>query len=185
MTFSTDTLRTIIGDQKGLASNNRFRVNFPTLSGTPKPDGSTATDPVTTRELSSLCTAARIPGKNYNLMERGIGMEQLKVINGFTFSEVAFTFYLTNDYSARKYFQEWTETMSSPLPPYRVGFHEDYAKSITVHQLDRSESGTPVYSVELTKAYPTSISEVELNNQAQSAAIELTVSMTFANFLIK
>jgi hypothetical protein len=90
---------------------------------------------------------------------------------------------LTNNYSARKYFQEWTETIASPVPPYTSGFHSDYAKSITVTQLDKL--GNDVYSVELTKAYPTSISEVELNNQAQSAALELTVSMTYANFLIK
>jgi hypothetical protein len=184
MTFSTDTLRTLINDQNGLASNNRFRVIFPDISGTPKPGGGTAkVDADSPRALNSLCTSARFPGKNFNLLERGIGMEQLKIVNGFTFTEVAFTFYLTNNYSARKYFQEWTETIASPTPPYSAGFHNNYAKSISVTQLDKL--GEPVYVAEMTKAYPTSISEIELNNQAQSAALELTVSMTYANFLIK
>lgn len=184
MTFSTDALRTLIQEQNGLASNNRFRVIFPDISGTVKPGGGVAkVDANSPRALSSLCTAARIPGKNFNLVDRAVGMEQLKVVNGFTFSDVAFTFYLTNNYSARRYFQEWTETISSPTPPYTAGFHGNYSKSVSIAQLDKL--GEPVYTVELTKAYPTSISEVELNNQAQTNALELTVTMTFSNFLIK
>ncbi len=181
--FSTDTLRSSIETANGIASSNRFRVRMPTLINTPKPGGGTANDPIETRVLSLLCTQARIPGKNFNLLERQIGMEQIKVVNGYSFPSVALTFYLTNDYSARKYFQEWTECITSITPPYAAGFHKNYAKSITIEQLDKE--GNVIYEVELQKAYPENISEVELNNQAQAAALEITVSFTFSNFLIK
>lgn len=189
MTFKTDTLRSLINDQRGIASQNRFSVILPSLSGTPKPGGGNATDPIPPREMNLLCTAARIPGKNFSLLDRQIGMEPIKVVNGYSSSDVSLTFYLTNDYSARKYFQEWSECIVSPSPPYSAGFHADYAKSVTVIQLDKGNLNVPdgekVYEVELVKAYPTTITEVELNNQAQGAALELTVSFVFSNYLIK
>jgi len=181
--FRTDALRGIIEDQGGMASNNRFRVHLPNLSGTLKADGSKAQDIGNRRELTDLCTSARIPGKNLSVLERNIGMEQIKVANGYTLGDINMTFYLTNAYSARKYFQEWMDCIVSPEPPYTAGFHSNYSKSLTVTQLDRL--GDVVYSTELLKAYPTSMAEIDLNNQAQTAAIELTVSLTYSNYLVK
>ena len=181
--FKTETLRGLLHQESGIATPNRFRVVLPALSGTPKPGGGNASDLVERRDLDLVCTAARIPGKNFNTIDRAIGLEQLKVVNGYSFSDVILTFYLTNNYSARKYFQEWSECIVSPSPPFNTGFHGNYAKSVTIDQLDKL--GNPVYSVELEKAYPTTITEVELNNQAQGAALELSVSFTFSNYLIK
>lgn len=184
MTFKTDALRTIIDQQGGVASNNRFAIFLPTINGTVKADGSTAnTDPVNVAELNLLCTSARFPGKNINVVDRQVGLDQLKVANGYTFGEVSLTFYLTNSYGAKKYFQEWSECISSPTPPYNMGFHNNYAKSLFIDQLDKS--GNLVYRAELLKTYPTTFTEVELNNQAQTAALEFTVSLTFANYLIR
>ena len=142
MRFSTDRLRGVIDASGGLASSNRYKILLPTLSGTVKPAGGTANDLVDRRDLSDLCTAAKIPGKNITTAERVIGMEQIKVANGFNFQEVNLTFYMTNDYSARTYFQEWMD-------------------------------------------YPISLSEMDLNNQAQTAGMELTVNFTYSNYLVK
>jgi|TARA_B110000858_G_scaffold178428_1_gene214204 hypothetical protein len=181
--FRTDALRLIIEDQGGMASNNRFRVHLPNLAGTQKADGSTAQDIGNRRELTDLCTSARIPGKTLSVVERNVGMEQIKVANGYTLGDMNLTFYLTNAYTARKYFQEWMDCIVSPEPPYTAGFHSNYSKSLTVTQLDRV--GDAVYTTELIKAYPTSMAEIDLNNQAQTAAIELTVSLTYSNYLVK
>ena len=54
---------------------------------------------------------------------------------------------------------------------------------MTVQQLDRL--GEVKYEVELIKAFPTTIREVELNNQAESATLELSVSLTFSHFIVK
>jgi len=183
MSFSTDKLRGIIQDQGGIASSNRFRVHLPNLAGTMKADGFDAQDVAGRQDLGDLCTSARIPGKNLSVVDRNIGMEQVKVANGYTLGDVNLTFYLTNGYTARKYFQEWMDCIISPTPPFTAGFHANYAKSVTIHQLDKL--GNTVYTTELIKAYPTSLAEIELNNQAQTAALELTVSLTYSNYLIK
>ena len=179
MTFSTDKLRGIIQDQGGIASSNRFRVHLPNLAGTMKADGFDAQDVVGRQDLGDLCTAARIPGKTLSVLDRNVGMEQIKVANGYTLGDAT----LTNAYTARKYFQEWMDCIVSPTPPFTAGFHGNYAKSVTIHQLDKL--GNTVYTTELIKAYPTSLAEIELNNQAQTAALELTVSLTYSNYLIK
>ena len=183
MTFSTDNLRSTVHAQSGLAAGNRYIVQLPSLAGTQLPGGGSARDVADRQALSTLCTSARIPGKNFNLLDRQIGMEPVKVANGHTLGDVSLTFYLTNDYSARKYFQEWSECILSPEPPYLMGFHGDYAKSVYIEQQNRL--GERVYRCELQKAYPINISEIELNNQAQGAALELTVTFTYSNYLIR
>jgi hypothetical protein len=185
MKFSTDRLRGVIDGKGGLAASNRYKILLPSLAGTVKPAGGTAQDLVDRRDLSDLCTAAKIPGKNIGTAERVIGMEQIKVANGFNFQEVNLTFYMTNDYAARKYFQEWMDCIVTPTPPFEAGFHSNYAKSLTIYQLDKSSIGKVTYEVELIKAYPISLSEMDLNNQAQTAGMELTVNFTYANYLVK
>jgi hypothetical protein len=185
--FSTDNLRETIFSQKDLASPNRYRVELPDITGTIMPSGDRVSgkgNAVADRiQLGQLCTTARIPGKNISVVDRNIGLEQVKVANGYTLGEIGLTFYLTNKYSARNYFQQWMNCIVSPTPPFVMGFHANYAKDLQVVHLDRN--GDEVYRVQLIKAYPTSISEMDLNNQAQSAAMELTVSLTYSNYFIK
>lgn len=182
MSFSTEKLRGLLNAEKGLASNNRYRVFLPSINGTPKPGGGSASYTGNTEDLSNLCTSAVIPGKQILTVDRGIGIEQLKVGIGHSLPEVSLTFYLTGTYSAREYWQEWMETIVSPQPPFTAGFHEDYSKQVTIEQVDKM--GAKVYGVKLTKAYPTGLSEIQLNNQAQGAALELTVQLSYSNYEI-
>lgn len=184
MTFSTDTLRSLMDRQQGAATPNRFRVLLPDITGTQKAGGLLlALSPATKEELNLLCTAARIPGKSINVVDRNIGMEQVRVANGHTLGEVTLTFYLTNAYNVRKYFQEWSECIVSPEPPFTAGFHKNYAKPVYIEQLNKI--GDVVYKVRLEKAYPTTFTEIELNNQAQGAALEFSVSLTYSNYVIE
>ena len=184
MTFSTDTLRNIFKDQNGIARSNRYSIFLPQIGGVPKPAGGSAKDIVSRRDLGTLCTSAKMPGKNIAVAERVIGIEQIKVANGYTVDDMNLTFYLTNDYSARRYFQEWMDCVISPTPPYTAGFHENYARDgLVISQMDNMQN--TVYSVELLKAFPTSMVEIDLNNQAQSGATEMTVALSYSNYLVK
>jgi hypothetical protein len=183
MTFKTDEFRASVEKGRGLASNNRYRVILPTLANAVKADGSRPSDQFSSSDLNFYCTAARIPGKNITTIDRQVGLEQVKVANGYTFGDVSLTFYLTNDYAAKKYFELWSECIMTPTPPYTIGFHNNYAKSVMIEQLDKLEQ--PIYTVELVKAFPTTYTEVELNNQAQGAALEFTVSLSYASYLIR
>ena len=74
MTFSTDQLRTLVEKERGAAAPNRFRCILPRIGGSLKADGSAATQFGTVEELNTLCTAARLPGKNFSLVDRNVGL---------------------------------------------------------------------------------------------------------------
>ena len=182
MSFRTENLRGLLNAQNGIASNNRYKVFLPQINNIPKPGGGNADFTGDTRDLSNLCTSAVIPGKQIITVDRQIGIEPIKVGIGHTLPEVSLTFYLTGTYSAREYWQEWMETIVSPQPPFTAGYHAEYSQQVTIEQIDKLDA--KIYGVKLTKAYPTNLSEIQLNNQAQGAALELTVQLSYSNYEI-
>lgn len=183
--FKTEDLRALLNKENGLAANNRFKVELPNIAATcRKPDGSTPSNPYSREDLAMLCTAANLPGKQFTAFDRQLGIENLKVAYGHTFSDVSLTFYLTGSYSLRDYFQEWAECVISKEPPFEAGYFDDYAtnNTVTITQLDKNEG--KIYGVELRKVYPTSVGDISLNNQAQGGPLELTVTLAFSNYVV-
>ena len=179
MDYRTDSLRGLLMQENGLASNNRWLVILPPISGKPKVGGG-ACDQYNTNDLNVMCTSARIPGKQLQTIERRVGVVSNKVAVGFETGEAAFTFYLTHKYTARKYFQDWMDRVVSRSPPYDVGFFDDYKEDMYVQQQDKL--GERVAITKLKECFPVNIAEIELNNQAQSAAIELTVTIAYKDY---
>lgn len=68
----------------------------------------------------------------------------------------------------------------TPVAPFTMGFHKNYAKTVEVQQLNKV--GEVVYAVKLRNAFPTTFTEIELNNQAQGQALEFSVSLTYSNY---
>jgi len=178
--FSTDTLRARLNAENGPAHTNRWEVDLPQISGSTPGGGSV--DGGDNKALAELCTAVRIPGKTLVTLDRQLGLEPIKVASGYSFDAFSMTFYLTQTYSARKYFQAWMDLCVNPQPPYTAGFYKDYVKDVTVRQLDKL--GSPIYGAKLINAYPLSINEIELNNQAMGSIGELTVTLQYSDYKI-
>ena len=180
--FSTEKLRSLMDGENGHASTNRFKVELPIINGTPKPGGGAASTSIASEDLNLLCTAARLPGTQINTIDRQIGMEPKKIAVGRVTTDVSLTFYLTNKYSAREYWQEWMDCVASPTAPFMAGYLGTYGKDVKIQQLDRF--GDPVYKVKLIKAYPINLSEVEFNNQANTSGAEFTVTLAYPEYEI-
>jgi|SaaInlStandDraft_1057018.scaffolds.fasta_scaffold289357_1 hypothetical protein len=178
MNFSTDSLRGLLSSD-GLAAGNRWMVVLPPLNGKRKIGGGSPSN-YSADDLNVLCTSARIPGKQLRTIERTVGVVSSRTAVGFEPGDAAFTFYLTHDYTVRKYFQDWIDCVISRSPPYDVGFFDEYKGDILVKQLDKK--GAHSYTSKLKDAYPVNIAEVELNNQAQTAALELTVTIAYKDY---
>jgi hypothetical protein len=121
-----------------------------------------------------------MPGVDVVTIDRQIGMVPQKVGIGKTLNPVTLTFYLTNKYTARKYWQDWMECVVGSGAPYTAGFLQEYGKQVTIIQLDKLQA--PVYKVKLTEAYPVNVSEIDLTNQAATAAAEFTVTLQYTNY---
>ena len=181
--FAPDRFRADLTVALGLASPNKFSVQFPDINGMPKPSGFSAQDFLSSSdERDVFCTAAGLPGKQINVTQRVLGAEQRPIAFGHTMPEVQFSFYLNNTYNMRHYFQEWMECCVSqdPNEPHQIGFYNEYTKDVRVRQYTRN--GRRVYETKLIDAFPTNISTIEVNNQLQNAAHEFTVSMAYRTY---
>jgi hypothetical protein len=178
--FKTDRLRAAI--TSGLASPNRWKVDLPSLQGMRKVRGEDV-GTYTVDFLDVVCTNARLPGRNIRTLDRTIGGVTTRAAAGFEAGSINLSFFLDQDYILKKYFQDWMDCVISPRPPYEAGFYDRYKRDIKVSQLDKKE--TTIYRVNMIGCYPTSVQEVELNNQAQTAPLELVVTMFYKNYEVE
>ena len=114
--FAPDRFRATMTNNFGLASPSRFEVEFPNINGLVKPNGGKIKDKTNVEDRNLLCVAAGMPSKNLNTVNRGYGIENQMVVTGHSFPEVSFSFYLTNTYSMREYFERWMQACSSQDP---------------------------------------------------------------------
>jgi hypothetical protein len=187
--YNTEKLRSLIEESNGLASPNRFSVELPDVSGMTSPNAlSDVIAPVGMENVSILCTSAQMPGKQLNVMSREIGIGTKSVANGQVFTAVNLSFYLTNKYEIRKYFQHWMNCVvtQDENDAMYAGYYNNYVKDVTIHQLKRGSDleSESVYSVTLVNAFPTKMELLQLNNQAQTTAMEMTVSLAYKTYKI-
>jgi len=199
---TVDELKAIASSKLGFARTNNFLVELPPLGGSilsgfiPSIPGVTADSQPGARELNILCKNATLPGKQILTHDRRIGMRFEKVAYGYAVGDINLTFYLLNDYGVMNYFDKWRSTILNEQD-LTVGYKNDYAKPVRIHQLRKPQigfqqnvgpisvnigaGGGSVYSVELEKAFPTTIGQIDLSNDLDGL-IELSVSFSYTNW---
>ena len=194
--YNTEKLRSLIDESEGLAAPNRFAVVLPDVTQMISPNALSETlPPIDPQDLNLICTSAQLPGKQLNVMSREVGIGTKSVANGQVFTAINLSFYLTNRYDIRKYFQYWMNCVVSQdeKDAMFAGYYRNYVKDVTVHQLkrktdsfdnDKNGKSQAAYSVTLIDAFPTQMELVQLNNQAQTAAMEMTVSLAYKTYKI-
>ena len=180
--FAPDQLRAIFTNGLGYASPNRFEVELPKIDRMRKPDGSSVSDTTESIDRVMLCTAAGIPGKTIDTVDRQFGGENYKIAVGHSMQDVALTFYLDNTYMMKNYFQEWQECVvnQGAKDAIYAGYYTNYVQDVTIRQY--TKNGRRVYAVKLIDAYPTAVNTIELNNQLQTAVGEVTVNLTYRTY---
>ena len=185
--FAPDRFRATITNGLGLASASRFEVTFPNISGMKKVSGGSVNDKSTSDDRNLLCVAAQLPGKSINTITRGTAFENTPIAAGHSLPPVNFTFYLTNVYTMREYFHRWMQCVTSHAEVdasakygNHSGYFKNYVKDVKIVQYTRN--ARKAYSAKLVDAYPTEVSVIELNSQAQTAPLEITVSMAYRTY---
>lgn len=202
---SVDQLKTLVNSKLGYASANQFMVTLPTdfqsrsILGTIT---SLITNPVGaltggngSNELNILCNRVSLPGRQVLTTDRTIGMERQRMAYGYAVSEVSMSFYMMNDYGAKKYFDQWY-ALTVPDRSGKANYKVNYAKSVKIHQLkkpvrninlgagpfnfDIGLGGGAIYTVELVDAFPVTIQAIELSNDLDGL-VQLTVDLAYTN----
>lgn len=135
------------------------------------------------RDINILCESCSLPGRaiqtgEYDAHNRAVR----KYPSGIIEEDVEFTFLLTNDYYAKKFFDRWMRSVIDPVTEL-ISYREEYATDVYIQQLDKKN--TPTYGIKLLNAYPISVSSIELNNESTDATQSVTVSMTYERFEVE
>ena len=180
-----EQLKSKLISKGGLATNNQFLVELPSMGGV---DG---------RTLNVLCKEVSLPGKQILTLDHAMGLYQEKVANGFAAEDVSMTFYVPNDYAPKKYFDEWRSKIVKEGNNAVVGYKKDYVKDIVIRQLKKPVArfgfdlgpldfnldvlGKSIYSVKLIEAFPTSLSAIQLSSD-QDQIVEFNVQFSYTNW---
>jgi len=197
-----DTLKSTIGKRGGVARANRFAIyiTHPKMQGPMGPGlfnmdvsglvsnigGSLLSggsiDPMAfindPRDIFLLCESVQLPGKRIATMESFVTHKAIKKPYSYLVDEVTFTFILTNDYFARKYFDQWQQ-MVVDQQSLKLNYKNDYVTDVTLQQLGASNDIIPAYSIKLKNAFPIAVNAVELSNSSENSLLQCSITLSF------
>jgi hypothetical protein len=160
----------------GVALANRFRVILPVI-----PEiylNQTSIGASYPQSLNVLCKSCTMPGRQIMTVDRTVGVVNQKVAYGYATEDVNFSFTGLNNYIVRKYFEDWQFYIMNP-DTHVVKYKNEYAKTVTIQQLDKRNR--VVYSVNLEKAFPTQLLNIDFSNE-NNQPIDINVTMTFTRW---
>ena len=187
-----EDLKSKVSLKNGFAFSHHFAVELPRWAGF---DGDT---------MNILCKDVDMPGKQILTLDRNIGVHSEKVVNGFATTDLNMTFYMTNDYGPKKYFDAWMSKMvneENGSIEWKKGRDGDggFARDITIHQLSKPQArvgfdlgildvnfdllGSSIYSVTLEDAFPITQNAINLNSQG--SIVELQVNFAYTKWTVK
>lgn len=183
-----DTLKSVVGKRGGIAKSNRFNVVFtpPTQSlinlspsaiigvlAGGQSAKSLISDP---RDITLLCQGASIPGRQITTIDYQAEKQIVPIPYAIIDEDVTLKFLMTSDYYIKRMMDDWVSSIVN-LESYQVGYKKDFACDVIIQQLDAEN--VPVYGVKLINAFPTSVTGIELDQAQESAAMELSVTMSY------
>ena len=189
-----DDLKAVIGKRAGLARTNRFVVimnppsaslintDFQGMIGQALTGNLGLNDVIKDpRDVALLCQSTQLPGRQFNTLEyqRHGYKNTVKVPYTYTNEDVTFTFYLTNDYYMKKFFEDWMSRVYD-FQNHTLQYKDTYTTDLVIQQLD--QSNVPIYGVKLNGAYPIAVNSVPLDNTQTDNYQTLNVTFTYNDF---
>lgn len=134
------------------------------------------------RDISFLCESCQIPGRTVLTVDHTTTKQAVKIPYSFLNEDVQFTFILTGDYYIKKMFDKWI-SMAFDTQNYELQYRDQYTTNVKIMQLNKDN--IPIYTVKLENAFPTSITSIALDNNAESTIQKVTINMTYDNFVVE
>jgi hypothetical protein len=151
---------------EGLATGSKFNIILPKIKNV---IGNLS-------DLSMQCEIASLPGTNIMTSEIRTFGETTELAYGITYPPINLTFFVSNKFDTKKYFEGWQNVVFNRLNRC-PGYYDDYAQPITIMVSDKSGK-TDTYKLVLHEAYPKSIQDISLS-YSDSAPIKLSVMIQY------
>ena len=150
--------------KRGLARQNRFEVIIPNLFGDE-------------RLISLLCQSASLPGATVAVKKQMLfGPAYVRPASINYGDTISLSFLCDKDMSVRRAFDAWMHRVVNPSS-FTVNYKDEYARNITIHQLDEKENYT--YSIVLIDAFPVQLGALALNQSAMDRFHILPVTFSY------
>ena len=144
---------------------------------------------IDTLDVNLYCTQASFPTRKFSTGSKKIyGSEQAYPYT-VTFDEsLDLTFFCTDGMKQRNYFEAWQNLIQNPMT-YNMGFHKDYAGTVSIGVFPENHSGTPLpseskYIIVLEEAWPEIISSIDLNS-GTNELMKFSVNMSYKRWFKK
>jgi hypothetical protein len=163
---------------KELARPSRFDVYFNIPSPLLLKD---TRDPVylNSLDLSLRCESAQLPSRTLMTTEQKIYGITEKYPYENSYNDAEFVFLVSGDMREKKFFDKWINLVSPKLT-YNMNYKEDYATSVIVNQYNVANKLQ--YSVELRKAFPISVNQLDLD-WSSDGSHKLAVVFAFSDWI--
>lgn len=145
---------------------NKFELIAPALDGA---------SPSASSTVSMLCSTANLPGLHFMTNELRIFGEYSERPNAIIYPQIQFTFYMDNDLSAKRYFEQWAN-MVFDRETRTSKYYDDYTRDIELVVYNKAEE--EVERFKLFECYPKTIGDLNLDYHNNSVA-SLTVTMVY------
>ena len=166
-----------VGNQGGISYQNKFSIMVTPPAGMPNAGLNTAA-------MQMTCNQATLPGKALARTDDRIYGIDVQKPYGVTFEPAALTFYNTNKFTAREFWEQWLEWIQ-PAGSRNIRYYSEMIGSIQIYHysenVEEAVPGKENYVMTLNEAYPMSIEELELNWESQEV-MEFQVQISYKDW---
>ena len=172
--FSPDTLKSQILPEGGFATNERYQVIFTGLPSGIDPDSKTNI------RLQFLCDSVAIPTKSIAAVDKFIYGVSYQVPYRQTFAEVSMNFLITDKMKEKVFFDNWQKKIVNETTG-DLKFYNNYTCDIIIKRFSKTASDfiDAMYEIKIDRAWPSIVSEVQLNHAGGGEPVRLPVTFQY------
>tara|TARA_B100000287_G_scaffold272783_1_gene256942 strand:- start:7988 stop:8545 length:558 start_codon:yes stop_codon:yes gene_type:complete len=134
-------------------------------------------------QMQFMCKNAQLPASTVGAITANFLGRQIKLPGVRSYEDLALTFYLDEDMNVRHQFENWMHQMAKFKSAYgsnvRIG-EEGIATDLKVEQMSKDENVLRQYR--FVKAFPTSVSQIDLGYDQGETLEEFTVTFAYQYF---
>ena len=156
----------------GLASPNKFEVNFSNIPGQNERDNR--------EQLSLMCDQVSLAGRDVQaVLDLQYGVRRQVVYNAPSYTPLSVSFICTDKMDEKRILDEWNNKCVSVGGGFNVAYYNDYIGELDVYVLDRSGKNR-TYHMHYHEVYPKTVTAVELNHGTTNATLRVTAEIQYA-----
>ena len=158
-------------DANGLASPNKFEVQFKAIPGGKSDD---------LMQLNLMCDQVSLAGRDVQaVLDLQYGIRRQVVYNAPAYTPLSLSFLCTDKMLEKTILDKWNNLIVPVQRGFHVAYYDDYKGELDVFVLDRSGKKR-TYHMHYHEVYPKTVTAIELNHGTTNATLRVTAEIQYA-----